>query len=197
MLNSGMVAMALGLLMNCGTVGADVIMDQVDVRAYDAGRGNAIGGNNLFGDGPCFALQICDDIRTTSGAYIITEVQVANIFLEGYHQVADVRVSVYADLGGVPGEEPVYSERVSRMRPGPAAARPRVTNEWFEDHVGNLYGVLTSITGLWIPLEPDTGLLHLYPGGRGTRQLGVHGARRGQPHRERLLLPRRTSRRRV
>src|SRR5688572_20088889 len=135
----------------------DVIMDQLDLRSYDAARGNAIGGNNLFGDGPCFALEICDDFRTTASAYIITEVQVANISLEPYYHVTDARVSVYPDLGGFPGEEPVFSERVSRMRPGPAAVRARFTNKFFDDHVYGAEGVLTTVTGLCIPLEPDTG----------------------------------------
>ena len=138
------------------SVASEVLMDQVNLRGYDTLTGNAIGGDDLFGGG-CFALELSDDFRTTSTAYIVTEVQVANIFLEGPHQVSDARVSVYPDLGGMPGEEAVYSERVSGMRPGPATVRPRVTNEEFDDHVGNLSGVLTTITGLWIPLEPDTG----------------------------------------
>ncbi|MBK7403230.1 MAG: hypothetical protein IPJ41_01015 [Phycisphaerales bacterium] len=134
----------------------EVLMDQINTTSYDEARGNAIGGDNL-GNGDCYALQICDDFRTTNTGFILTEVAVANLFGVGFHSVSDARVSIYADLGGKPAEQAVFSERVSAMHPGPSAVRARFTNEPFDDFQYQFAGVLTTITGLWIPLEPETG----------------------------------------
>ena len=138
-------------------LGQEVLLDQIDFVDQDNAIGNALGGDNVYGDGHCIALQVCDDFRTTPTGYIITQVQVANGFIIDYEDVSDLRVCIYPDLGGVPGEDAVYSARVSRAMPGPAAARAVVTNEHFHDDLFNLYGVLTTVSGLWIPLEPDTG----------------------------------------
>jgi hypothetical protein len=139
-----------------GALAQEVLMDQINLRAYDTARGNAIGGGDVFGGADCYALQLCDDFRTTQSGYILTEASVANLFGVAHQDVTDARVSVYLDLGGVPGEKPVYSDRVSGMRPGPASVQPRFANEHFNDFQFQFDGVLTTITGLWIPLEPDT-----------------------------------------
>jgi hypothetical protein len=138
---------------------ADVLMDQMDMihrRIYEWMYGNAIGGDYLGDDG-CFATQFCDDFETTVTGYILTQVEVGNLFLEDHYDVTDARVSIYADLGGFPSEEPVYSMRVSEMAArSPIAPLGIVNADFFDDAWRQHFGVWTTITGLWIPLEPET-----------------------------------------
>lgn len=142
-----------------GDVRADVLLDQIDIalhNRYDRQFGNAIGGDDVFGDGTCGALQLCDDFVTTERAYIVTQVEVGNLFIFDYYDVEDVRVSIYLDLGGHPSEEPVYSKRVSEMTARSPVAPLGIVNEEFREY-DVYFGVHTIVTGLWIPLEPSTG----------------------------------------
>jgi hypothetical protein len=121
-------------------------MQMVYDQSYDKANGNAIGGENLFGKRS--ALQNCDDFITTDTGFILTEVEVGNVMFT-LNFVDNARVSVFGEVDGRPTEEAVFSARASDLG-------ATVTSHEYAEGVFGGYGIRTTVSGLWIPLEPST-----------------------------------------
>lgn len=136
----------------------EVLLDQMDMvrhQSYSTASGNAIGGDSIFGNGKQVGLQLANDFSTTDAAYVITQVEVANLVFYPETRILDARVSIYPDNGGVPGEDPIYSERFSSIDDYSPALAPGIRNIRFDDGYFGFFGIWTVVSGLQIVLEPE------------------------------------------
>jgi hypothetical protein len=128
-----------------GTASAERIMDQMGMigsQAYDAGNGNHLGGEGIFGS--TNDLQLCDDFNTTATGFVINEVEVGNLTF-GIAKPAKAWVRIFSDAGGKPSEAAVAEINANVT-----------TNTNFTDTIFGLVGVRSTVSGLNIGLNPGT-----------------------------------------
>ncbi len=96
------------------TLGDTIFCDQmamVGAGTYDAGNGNAMAGQAVFGT--IFDLQVADDCVVPDPGFILTGVCQASVTFLGATPATAMWVQVYADNGGFPAETSSFDEVVS------------------------------------------------------------------------------------
>lgn len=100
---------ALSALAIVGAASAATIYDNTGMwgaGSYFTGNGNTTGGAAIFGVD--YDLQVADDFSNTGSKYLTGAACENATFGLGY-PVQGVRVEIFPDIGGAPGEAPIHS----------------------------------------------------------------------------------------